>query len=304
MPDEFDQLAERLLTELSSVPWADADEIRRRGRRRRLRSQVTNTIAIVAIVAALTALLPIVIGRDRLSMPTGGIAPVRPMPLASGGRKPTTEFGPDYPGWIPAEAMLRPEDVGLDAHGYHIDTYMYGTESLKVPWRFSIVCPSVGRSDRTTWSAVTFLRGYTATWAGDTSPPAEGAGIVDVQVNRYHDPGQATQVVADVDSAVAECRHDTSTGLEGHPNAHANWAWIVRDRNFAGDQSLLISERVDIVDDTSGQQVAPSLLETFAVVRVADLVSVVTLSIDDLARVRTLAIATASRLCTASHPRC
>ena len=108
MPD-FNDLADRLLTDMSRADWRDADLIRAAGNRRG-RVQLAVNVAAVAVVAVVAVLL-----LANAALPHGGATAASPpssRPAASQPPSPSgPPAGPTRQGTIPSGALLTPADL-------------------------------------------------------------------------------------------------------------------------------------------------------------------------------------------------
>jgi hypothetical protein len=131
-------------------------------------------------------------------------------------------------------------------------------------------------------------------------------GTVFVDTIRYSKAAGAAVVVADARRVVGACRSYTSqteASTDLHP-AHGVHTWTVLGEGFAGDDSLLVRQQFVSIDDSTGRQVGDSIVDIYAIVHVADLVTVVESYTTDPGLLRDLGAKAATRLCVAAIPRC
>jgi hypothetical protein len=268
MTDRLDELASRLDRELSTLYWADAARIRRRGTRRRIRAVAGATLAVVVLLGSAWTLL-------------------RPQPV-----EPAIEFQGDD---IPIEAMLQPSDVGPDFEIDNAHTYLAGEYPT---WQFAQddACPRYASLNIDAYRTYLFMRGQIVARRGDD----EGHTYVFAEARRF--PGEvARQVMTDVTRTVSACavyRTATEYSSPSRP-AEAERSASVIDRNFAGDESLMVRTQIDHRETATGE-VFDRQVVLAAVVRVADLVAITSFYVEDPQRLRELAKRTASRLCLAT----
>ncbi|MGI5150958.1 hypothetical protein ACQEVC_32135 [Plantactinospora sp. CA-294935] len=267
MTDRLDELAGRLDRELSTLYWAEAARIRRRGTRRRIRAVAGATLAVVMLLGSAWTLLP---------------PPV----------EPRTEFQGDD---IPIEAMLQPSDVGPDFEIDNAHTYLAGEYPT---WQFAQddLCPRYASLNIDAYRTYLFMRGQIVARKGDD----EGHTYVFTEARRF--PGEvARQVMTDVTRTVSACAVYRTTTEYSSPTrpAEAERSASVIDRNFAGEESLMVRTQIDHRETATGE-VFDRQVVLAAVVRVADLVAVTSFYVEDPQRLRELAKHTASRLCVAT----
>jgi hypothetical protein len=114
-------------------------------------------------------------------------------------------------------------------------------------------------------------------------------------------------VMSDVRKAVAACTRSTFDSGEASTPSRPAWVthqWSVLDRDFAGDESLLLRHEVLAREKATGEQLGDHLVTLFAVVRVRDLVTVIKGEGRTEARMRQLGQSAATRLCRATSPPC
>jgi hypothetical protein len=281
-------LIERIAADLADVRWPDAAEIRARlTRRRRRRAVAASGLAtVVAIAVAVPATLN-----------TGG-----------------DDSGPSVAGAeqlveIPPETLLQPEDVGpgLVALRETIaeNENMAGLRLLNL----ALTCPAYA-SLRLYTGPYRYQRSYTLqTPPTDPGDPTTGDAVLRQVVLRLND-GLAARVVDDLLLAVASCADYVSVGPAendgGVVDAEATHRWRVVYEGFAGDQSFVLTHAIDVKRVADGKQFTAPATRLQAVVRVGDLVTVISWADVGLepTEVRRLATRAASWLCVASNPPC
>jgi hypothetical protein len=285
MPD-LEELGGRLDRELPDVRWEGAATLRALGtRRRRGRAAALTAAAAVTVVAVGTWA---VAGR-----PDAAPAPVAPPPSP----RSSSPVGPSPVGpsptvapLIPSAALLQPEDV---RPGYEAQNYFFYQPGDHPAWPFAADdCP---RFDDLHVDA--FLR-YTAMSGQMVGAPGDTAGDTFVHTEARRFPGDlARAVMADVERVVGACALYPTEGGESSTEDRPTTlerSFAVLDRGFAGDESLLVRQRIDTLD-ADGSPVDRSVL-LYAVVRVGDLVAITEFDRDDPQRMRALGVATAARL--------
>ncbi|MEU3453889.1 hypothetical protein ABZ671_09835 [Micromonospora sp. NPDC006766] len=308
---EFVELLER---ELGNVRWPEPMEIRARARRRSRRTVVVAAMAVLTVasasaVAVAVAARPgssgapsIIAGPSSASglastlSATGASEPALPRrsPLVS----PAAE--------IPPDVLLRPADVKAKAEppltqaglgeGVQLDEmlrYCRTRQGQQVEWE-----PS--RPSR----SMTLLRN-----PGDAEQPPSDV-LLSQDVYRVA-PDVADRIFAELTKTLAPCREWRSDGpaqWQGMTiRAQVVHSWEEVDRDFAGDESVLL--RHTVVEarnlDTGQPLEEESKPDSTAVVRVGDLVSVIKVGPTDTeSDLRRLAAVAAARMCAAANPRC
>ena len=301
-------LPDRLVDDLAAVRWPDPAEIRRRGCRRTYRTAVGAPLAVLLVLAAVWAVPRL--SADRLAGPVAGRPSAdagRPSadassPAPNAGTLPTplpTFVLPGNPSWIPPEALLRPADVGPGFRLSDEDTFEPGEE---VFWAFDLDgrCPGYSAPDMSGYQRFLHMRVHTV----EKDAESNGEQAVRQQVVRY--PGDtAKRVIAEAFLVVEKCSRYTGPSEASLPDrpAMAEHDWTVLDRDFAGDESMLVRHDVRAVETATGQTLN-STRELYAVIRVRDLVAVLQTDHYDERRMAELAARAASWLCTATTGRC
>lgn len=269
---DLDELAGRLDHELPDVAWAEPVGIRARGRSRRRRSALLAVVAVLVVVG----------GAGWLA--AGTRSPSNP---------PTTAATPSDD-LLPEWALLRPGDVGP---GYRvIDSQLYraGTFAAQ-PFGAVLDCPAyVGLG-------ITAYHSYLGLRFGQFE--RDGAPMVFEEAGRFP-AGVAEQVLVDVGRVLAACdRWELPDEYSPTPDRTGTTTFALRvlERDFAGDEALLIRLTLDTVD-TKGVKIRESRT-TLAVVRVGDLVATVQTERDVPDQMRLLGQRAADRLCSVEQ-RC
>lgn len=310
MPDDLDTLTDRLASDLAAVRWPDAAQIRARARRRTRRTVLAVPVAVMLVLVGSWGVFS-GLGDDRsgpavqASEPSVGSITASGSPdagpTASSGppARTSTDVGPADAAWIPAGALLQPEDVGGANHLENEYTYQPATYPT---WTFALGCTGFEGLHITAYQRYQFMRGHTVAPNGSTEPPI---GWVFVEAQRYT-ATDAVQVMSDIRRAVQTCARytgSTEASSDAHP-AHAVTEWSITGSDFAGDQSLLIRQRVTSVEDRTGQQVGNALVENYVAIRVGNLVTILQISGENPTKLKALGAKAAQRLCVAAVPRC
>jgi hypothetical protein len=295
-PVGLDDLAARLAGELGPVYWLEPAEIRTRARRRRLRAIAAAPVVVVLLLVGGWGVWS---GWDRgRAVPavavTGSPATSAssPVPSATGNGSPSFAAAD----WIPVEAIVQPEDVGAGYQAYNDFTYLAGSYPA---WTFDLGCPGFDNLHLTAYQRYRFMRGRNVVAVTDPEK------AVIAEVERYPS-ADAAQVMLDIKAAVHTCARypGTSEASSDLRPAHAIFEWSVLGSGFAGQDSLLLQERVTSVDDTTGATIGPASVQVYAVVRVADLVTIVDSAAFSPSALRAISVKAAARLCQAALPRC
>jgi hypothetical protein len=299
MPDRLDELPDRLARTLAAVRWAEPREIRDRARRRTALTVVAAPLAVLMVVLGVGWRTWFVSG-DPSSVPAGpasSSASRPPTPTATPAPAPTMN-----PAWIPRDALIQPEDVGpgqtfTQVHSSDIE-YLY-------LWPFvDDGCPAYADLQITAFQEYDFMRTHQVVPAGKNG--FEGPDMLHVEAMRY--AGQkASTVMEDVRRVVRACKQHEGGPTEASTvmrPAHGYFTWTLLDEGFAGDESLLIRQTAGSRADDTGAPVGETTVETYAVVRVNDLVTVIFRNSSDDAEIARLGKTAATRLCMAAKPRC
>lgn len=274
MPD-LDDLAARLDHELPDPRWDDAATLRHRGTRRR-HAAVAGAAAAAVLVVALGSWA--VAGRPEAGPPPISPAPTaRPVPTSTGAAEPQ----------IPDAALLQPADVRSD---YEIQNAYLELPGVNPAWPFGAAgCPQYAALE------IDAFRHYTA-FRGHSVSDAQGRNAVHEEVRRYA-ADRAAEVMTDVERVVEACslfeNYESEFTTEERPTT-AERAYDILDRDFAGDESLLVRLQIDVFDQT-GTPIDRSVV-VHGVVRVGDLVAFVLVERDDVQRTRELTAKAALRL--------
>jgi hypothetical protein len=295
MPDNLDDLPQRLARDLASVRWPEPAVIRARARRRTIRS----------VVAAPLAVMLVLLGIGWRAWLGGDAAALAGMPTSTFTSDTTTttpSMRPQDPQWIPSEAMLQPEDVGT---GQRIGQDLTNEAGRLDLWLFDFNgCPAYADLGVTVYRQHQFMR--ISQIAPEDKPGLEGSDTLFVQTGRYPDQ-LASTVVDDIRRSVLACTQYDREGSEASTPerpTHAVFTWTLLDEDFAGDDSLLIYESVGSVADATQQQIGEPIVMVHAVVRVNDLVTIISRYSTDPVEVMLLGERAVPRLCTAAIPRC
>jgi hypothetical protein len=303
MPDDLDQLATRLARGLTSVRWAEPDELRTRARRRTVRTVVTVPVVVFLIVLAVTWG-----ARAGFGGPWSGPAGADPSATGPATIEPTTTVtttvattsAPGDRTSIPIEALLQPDDVGPARHLDNVYTWAPGGYPA---WTFSHdQCPAFTGLKITAFQTYQYRRIH---HVAPDRPEDFNTQNVFVEADRY--PGDtAATVVGDVRRVVAACARFEGASEASSPErpAHTVHTFALLDQGFAGSESLLVRHRVVSVEDSTGTPVGEPIVMTYAVVRVNDIVTIVGQYTEDQAALRDLGVKAAARLCVATNPRC
>ncbi|MGC5029903.1 hypothetical protein [Micromonospora sp. DT229] len=304
MRDEM-MFVERLHNELRDVRWPEPAVLRERARRRRRRAMLGAATAVVLLAAG-----PAIAGVRRTAPQSTAPQPTAPQPTASqptapqsAASQPQTSL-PAY-AEIPHEALVQPEDLTtktdppLSQAGF--------SEPVRVDELLLACLTEQGQAEA--WEVSRYSRSQTLLRAS-----ADGARRpADVVLNQavYRLAAEtAAGFLQRLDVLIAPCASWRVTGEvmweDRIARAEVEHRWEVTDRALAGDEAMLIRHVVVTARNLdTGENRGPTSPDTRAVVRVGDLVTVLTLGRDatdsELRRVATIA---ATRLCPAATPPC
>jgi len=293
MPDNLEELANRLARDFTTVRWPEPGQIRARARRRTVRTAAGAPLAVILVVVAVAWALRAGSASPSSTGPAAG--PPRTLPA-------TTATTPVDDGTsIPIDALLQPEDVGPARHVENEYTYPGGVYPA---WTFSHEqCPAYAGLKIRAFLKYDFMRIHQI--APDRPEDFDSLAVF-VEAHRYPDDTAAT-VMGDVRRIVAACRrYDGGPSEASTPErpAHGVHTLTLLDDAFAGSESLLIRHHTISVDDRTGEQVGDPITMIYVVVRVNDLVTTIGRYTDDRAAVQALGSRAAARLCLAANPRC
>jgi hypothetical protein len=277
-------LVDRIAADLAGVRWPEAAEIRRTARvRRGRRAALAAALAVVGIAGVSVAVLD----HRAISLPTVAVPPVSPAAEQI---------------LIPAAAMLDGTDLGraTDANESFSDPpNATGTDP------FLDICATDRRHSlqRTARDQKirTLLRHRPATEEHSSADYV-------LQQRLFRLPvAQAGQFMTDLGSAVAACSEWVSAGKIERAGkvvpASTTHRWRMVAGRFAGDESTIVEH--SFAAEVAGQAVETSRPSLIALVRVGDLVTVITpkagTPLDVLSR---WSAAAATRMCATANPSC
>ncbi|HET8661427.1 MAG TPA: hypothetical protein VFM55_20820 [Micromonosporaceae bacterium] len=265
------------------APFAPAELVRRRGRRRAHRQALAAGVVVLAVAGAGTGLLalsdrpdgsvgPAPLGTSAPGGPTTtgspGI-PESPAPTASGGPGPTPRPASTE---VTEALLLQRADLGPGSWTRFQPELFEGPDT----WLWSDACAGYRSSDYPSLPRQVDVR--TVGYRSSQNTVAE--------VVELYRSGSGAANLSDVRAVVAFCAAATP------PPGVAPSRFTIVGAGIAGDESLLVKHEAWYYE---GETVAPTPFVTYiAVVRVGDLVA--TVRAQDEAFVRTLALKAAARL--------
>ncbi|NGM12231.1 hypothetical protein [Verrucosispora sioxanthis] len=286
-------LVERVQQELRAVRWLDTAEVRAVARRRSRFRAAAVTVGVVVLS------IPLV---------TAVALPSRP-PTVPG------ETGAISRAEIPFEALLQPEDLRVEVDAPIVNAGL--AEPIVVDPELARCLQAKGVSPA--WEMSRYSRSQSMRRPQDVrieDGMALGSGIsIVLSQDVYRITPQVAQTLfASLDRRIGNCLSwesvvvgaidDMAEWVEFHAVQH----WEVVDRQFAGDESVLIRHRVGETrrGDADGEVLAgPTPPDIIAVVRVGDLVTVVDVEAGESeSELRRLAVLAAGRMCAATNPPC
>ncbi|MEV2237048.1 hypothetical protein [Micromonospora sp. NPDC049891] len=293
-PDDDISLVERVQQELRAARWLDTAEVRAVARRRsRLRA------AAVAVGVAV------------LSIPLMAV-------VALPSRQATTpaEGGAITRAEIPFEALLQPEDLPMEVDAPTVNAGL--AEPIVINPELARCLEAKGMSpdwDTSRYSRSQFMTRPDEVRGEDGMALKDDLSIVLIQDVYRITPEMERTLFAGIDRRVEHCLAWESIEIGSINDDMTEWAdfhamqsWAVVDRQFAGDESVLIRHTVGETrrGDANGEVLAaPMPPNVIAVVRVGDLVTVVGVeSGTSESELRRLATIAAGRLCVAANPAC
>ncbi|MFG1603251.1 hypothetical protein [Actinoplanes sp. NPDC049265] len=277
-------LMDGVATDLATVRWASADELRRRVRRRRART----TAAVAGAVIAVTVGVAAVAGtRAEPSPPPAGPPPVVTGPSDAAPVK------------IPSSVLLKADEVGADPDS------QYDQPDASEPVHLDEL--DFCRRPRLPAEAPRFAVGVTH-MTGDKQNRPPMPFVLGQRVYRFGGT-DADAFLRDLRSAVAACGSQTKTGdgmVDGKMmKVTVDYSWSTTSDHFTSDDALLVRLDVRSRDAKTGDPLRKTASEYVAYVRTGDLVTRISAKrgtpVEELRRLATLA---GTRLCAAAQPRC
>ncbi len=282
MRDEM-TFVERLQNDLRDVRWPEPAVLRARAHRRRRRSMVGAATAVLVLAGG-----PVIVGMRLVTPPTSALQSQASSPAAAG---------------IPHEALVQPGDLAAKTDP------PLGQAGLGEPVQIDqmlLVClRSQGRT--TYWETSRYSRSQTLLRAPVGTEPGPTDVVFSQDVYRLASD-RAAGFFGRLDALLAPCANwrskgDVQWGDRIAP-AEAEHRWEVADRDFAGDEAMLIRHTVTGTQNLdTGESRGPARPETRVVLRVGDLVTVLRLGRDGTeSELRRIATVAADRLCAAANP--
>ncbi|MBM0227702.1 MULTISPECIES: hypothetical protein [Micromonospora] len=288
---------ERLHRDLRDVSWPEPTEIRVRARRRTRRTAGVVAAVVLAVTSATAVLAP------RPGAPEPPTAPTSGDP-AVGGRAEISTEALLAPSDLPVKSDEGLGDSGLDERVRVDDILRSCALDQGLP-----ADQAISRYSRSQTLLGTFEAGTLVSRAP----------VISQDVYRLTTEA-AGQVFTDLDRLVAACtawRQRLPIQGEGKTvSATVVHQWTVTERDFAGDQAVLLRHTISVpLDAVTGKPVGfTPLPQITLVVRVGDLVTVLVPADPMLpfvpgsdvtdAQLRDVARAAARRMCSAANPGC
>ncbi|MEV0002446.1 hypothetical protein AB0H28_09185 [Micromonospora sp. NPDC050980] len=288
MRDDDPTFIELLQRELHAVRWAEPAELRARARRRSRRTAVAAAVAVLA----LTSGAAFVTSR-------GATAPASAPAVPSVSVWTAAE--------VPAGALLQPVDL---------------RPAIVTPWNEAGLGEeirldemlAVCRKDQgllTRWEQSRYSRSVTIVRERPGGADQREGQVLAMQDLYRVSPDRADRLFAGLPALLGPCRQWRSSGPTAWRGAtiraEAVHSWQEVDRDFAGDESVLVRHTVGEVRnlDTGATLDDRTSVTSQAVVRVGDLVSVLRNGSDGSeSQLRGLARLAAERMCAAANPGC
>ncbi|SNT18315.1 hypothetical protein SAMN05421812_103587 [Asanoa hainanensis] len=310
-------LTQRLAAELGRVEWPEGEALRRIARRRSRRSALAASLSVLLLLSGVwvASMRPFqartepadLFGAAAAPPPAATQAPAStataaPEPPPAPTLAPKT-VGPHDPAWIPPEALLSPEDIGPGLIASR------STADQKQPvgnWAFTLTpCPTYPKV-RTYKGVYEFRRQQTVEYPPTIEGrPETATAVLHQTVMRLPGTG-ARQLVDEAVEAVEACpKYVSSVNADTakRTKVSTSHVWVLVDRGFAGDDSLLYQHLMTAV---TGDQDADLGGSTVLVVRVGDLVTTVELVSGSAKAIspEKLGARTAAWLCAAATTPC
>ena len=288
MRDEM-AVIDRLRQDLRDVRWPEPAELRARAARRRRRSALAAATSVLVVVAASAVVVA------NLAAP-----PPQSTPLAE---PSATAFAE-----IPLAALVQPGDLPVKTDPPLGESGL--GEPVRVDRSLMLVACHEAQGLTARWETSRYSRSQTMLRSRpDDAEPRPADVVLSQDVYRLA-PQVATGLFARIDALLAPCATWRSTGEvrwgDRIAQAEASHRWEVADRDFAGDEAVLIRHSVTGVRNLdTGETRRSGQPATTAVVRVGDLVTVLGTGRDGTeSELRRVAVVAAGRLCVAANPPC
>ncbi|MCM0677672.1 hypothetical protein NCC78_23715 [Micromonospora phytophila] len=278
--------------DLRDVRWPEPAELRARARRRSRRAAVGAASAVLVVVSASAVAAA---GHGGQPAPPPVAAPVAPEPSVPA----RTE--------IPREVLVQPGDLAAKTDP-PLGRAGFG-ESVRLV-DMLLYCHKI-QGHQAEWETASYSRSQTLLRDrpdGYDHPSADVLLSQDVYRVAQDVAGRLLPGIDRMLVACADWRATGQTEWQGRTiKAEVVHRWEVRERNFAGDEAVLLRHSITEARNVATGKPLSDLPkpELTAVVRVGDLVTVVTLGRDGVeAELRRVAVAAARRLCAAANPTC
>jgi hypothetical protein len=229
MSDRFDNLFDSLRGQQPPAAFAATDAIRRRGRQRARRQAALASVAVLAVAGVSAGAVATAVGGPSPHLPVGGPASEAPTPSppVAGTPMPPAPAPTEAPdGWLLAAADLGP---GQWQTGEWQPEWFEGPDR----WRWEGACPGYRSED---YPSLRERYDQTeVTWTDGPFDPADIPRWFHQIVDVFASGQAAVRHMDDIRTVIALC--DSSTG---------SWpTYVVVDSGFAGDESMLVRERVE-----------------------------------------------------------
>ncbi|WBB72832.1 hypothetical protein O7602_24515 [Micromonospora sp. WMMD1128] len=290
MRDDDLTFIEAVQRDLHTVRWAEPAELRARARRRSRRTAVAAAVAVLA----LTSGAAFVASR-------GATVPASAPAAAS----------PSAPAWIaaevPAEALLQPVDL-RPAIARPWNEAGLG-EEIRLDQMLEVCRKDQGLVTR--WEQSRYSRSVAIVRERPGGVDKREGQVLAMQDLYRVPPDRADHLFDGLPALLGPCRQWRSSGPTAWRGttitAEVVHSWQEVDRDFAGDESVLVRHTVGQARnlDTGAPLDDRTSVTAQAVVRVGDLVSVLRYGSDGSeSQLRDLARVAAERMCVAANPGC
>ncbi|MCW3815348.1 hypothetical protein ONA91_12875 [Micromonospora sp. DR5-3] len=306
MRDDDLAFVDRVQRELGDVRWPEPVEIRARAQRRSRRTAALAALAVLTVASA--SAVAVAARPDASGTPSTVAEPASALP-ASGEPEPT--FPRRSPiaspaAEIPLDVLLQAADVKAKTEAPLTQSGLGEGVQLDEMLRY---CRKV-QGQRAEWEPSRYSRSLTLlrNRPGAEQPPSDV--LLNQDVYRVA-PDVADRIFAEMAEVLAPCREWRSSGptrWQGKTiRAQVVHSWQEVDRNFAGDESVLLRHTVVEARNLDTGNLLPDVSkpDSTAIVRVGDLVSVIKIGRGGTeSDLRRLAGVAADRMCAAANPRC
>jgi len=278
MPDELSRKVADFASTVPSVEWVEVAQIQRRARRRTMRAAIVASMTVIGVVAVIATVW------SGLQPPPPTLIPDVAASATPTTASPTTASPMTRP-TIPQLALLQPEDAGP---GYEaVQPYIQYPGQMGDAWAMGWdSCPRYAALNITAYRQALVLIGRGLSGGGET---------IFNDISLYPE-GVARQVISDAQRVAQACA-SFATNSESGDDHEARRTFSVLATGFAGDESVLIGQKITVHEKATGKYVSGyDMATTMALIRRGDHLIKVYLETDNAPLVKRLSTKAADRL--------